>query len=233
MHISLIRCTIRSYILNVRNPDGRTVTLPDAFTVTNTAPAITAITPNSGFNSSIIPVHRNGSAFRNGVSVSLINGSTTRTGTITSRTVTKILSTFNLTGVPAGFYNLTILNIDGSSATKTKAFMVNSAGIYPTMTGFNPSSGLNTAALPFTVNGTNFRAKASVTITNGTITRTVAATPVTATQLKCQLPLTGLPIGRYKPVGNEHRRIVYHAGRHFYGQQPGPDPDICHPGIRV
>ena len=185
------------YNLTVRNPDGQNVTLTDAFTVTNSSPTITSITPTSGFNASSLSATIVGTAFRKGATVSLTNGSTILTGTITNRTTTKILCTFPLTGVRPGLYNLTVLNIDSSSATRLNAFTVNPSGFYPTISTVIPKSGENKAPLPVVITGTNFRKGATVTITNETTTKTVAGTLTGTTQIKCSLPLTGLPIGLY------------------------------------
>ena len=199
-----IRCTFPLngappwvYDLNIRNPDNRTTTVAQAFTVTNISPTITSITPSSAFNSSIIPVTIVGTAFRNGVTVSLTNGSMIILGTITNRTTTKLLCTFPLNGTPAGIYNLTALNIDGSSTTKANAFTVNPSGDYPVITEFNPGTGVNNASLPFTINGSGFRSGATITITNRSTTKTIAATSVRNDQIKCSLPLTGIAIGLY------------------------------------
>ena len=185
------------YNLTVRNPDGQNVTLTDAFTVTNATPTITSISPTSGFNASSLSATIVGTAFRNGATVSLTNGSTTLPGTITNRTTTKILCTFPLTGVRPGLYNLTVLNIDSSSATRSNAFTVNPSGTNPTIAGLSPVSGVNTAALPLTITGTNYRAGATVTITNGTTNKTVSGTLTGSTIIKCSLPLAGLPYGLY------------------------------------
>ena len=187
----------RLFTLNVMNPDRAMGVLSNAFQVTNTTPTVTSITPSTGFNSSTIPLTIAGTAFRNGVSISLTNGSTTLPGTITNRTTTKILCTIPLNGTPHGLYNLTILNIDGTSATKLNAFTVNPADKTPTIQNFTPESGVNTAAFPVIINGTYFRKGVTVTITKGNTTKTVPGTIVSATQLRCSLPLTALPIGLY------------------------------------
>ena len=204
LNATAIRCTFalsgappRVYNLTIRNPDGSNQTLPDAFTVTNASPTLSSITPATGYNSGPLPVTITGTAFRNGATVSLINGSITLPGTITNRTTTKIICTFPLSGVQTGSYNLTVLNIDGTSVTKKNAFTVQQSGTDPTISGFTPTSGVNTAALPITITGTNFRTGAAVTITNGTTNRTVAGTLTGSTTIKCSLPLTGLPIGMY------------------------------------
>ena len=185
------------YNITVRNPDGTTGTKPNAFTVTNSTPAISSITPSSGFNSGNLPVTIIGSAFRNGAIVSLFNNTTSIQGLITNRTTTRILATFPLNGTQARLYNLSVLNIDGSSVTKTDAFTVKPSGDYPVIGDFTPRTGVNNASLPFTINGSGFRTGATITITNGSVTKTVIATSVTTGQIKCSLPLTGLPIGLY------------------------------------
>ena len=188
---------IRIYDLNIRTPGGKTYTLKNAFTVTNASPTINTITPSSGFNTSSIQVTITGTAFRGGVSISLMNKTTIIPGIITNRTSTRILATFILTGTTPGTYNLNVLNSDGLSGTKQNAFSVLSPGSDPTITGFTPTSGVNTAALPFTINGLNFRTGATVTITNRTTTKTVTGTVSGNTSIKCSLPLSGLSFGIY------------------------------------
>ena len=185
------------YDMNIANPDGNTGTERNAFTVTNATPAITTITPSTGFNTGPLPVTITGTAFRNGATVTLVNNTTTILGSITNRTTTRILATFPLTGTTPGTYNLTVLNSDGLSGTKQNAFTVLSPGSDPTITGFTSILGVNTAALPITITGTNFRAGSVVTITNNMTSRTVTGTVTGTTIIKCSLPLTGLPIGQY------------------------------------
>ena len=185
------------YNLTVRNTDGSNVTRPNAFTVTNPTPTLTTITPVSGFNTSSIPVTISGTKFVTGCQVTLVNRSTTIPGTVSAFTATKFVGTFVLTGYPAGLYNLTVTNPGGPNATKLNAFTVTSPATDPAITNFTPATGVNTAALPFTINGTNFRTGATVTITNGTTNKTVAGTLTGTTKITCSLPLTGLPIGIY------------------------------------
>ena len=185
------------YHLTVTNPDGQSAIIPNAFTVTNATPAITSITPSSGYNSTNLQVTVTGTSFRSGVSVSLVNGSTILPGTVSSRTSSKIICTLPLNGTSPGKYNLSVLNSDGLSATKNNAFTVQQTGTDPTIASFSPISGVNTAALPFTITGANYRAGATVTITNGTTNRTAPGTLTGSTKVTCSLPLSGLPIGVY------------------------------------
>ena len=77
---TMVRCTFalagappRLYNLTLLNIDGATETLTNAFTITNASPTITSITPATGYNSSSIPVTIDGTAFRNGATVTLVN----------------------------------------------------------------------------------------------------------------------------------------------------------------
>lgn len=195
--LPLIGAPTRIFNLTIRNPDGQAFTLQNAFTITNATPTISSITPSSGFNSSTVPVIIGGTGYRSGVAVSLSNGNATISGTISNRTSTRILCTFPLNRTPDGIYNLTILNIDGSSITKPNAFTVKATGSWPTIDNLTPSSGVNTGALPVVINGTNFLTGATVTMSNNTVTKTVIPTSIISTQIKCSLPLAGLPIGSY------------------------------------
>ena len=183
--------------LSVRRPDGATATLQNAFTVTNSSQIITAITPSSGFNSRSIPVTITGTSFRNGATVSLVNRTTTITGIISNRTSTRILCTFPITGATAQAYNLTVTNIDGTTATKLNAFLVKQAGSTPTITTVTPTTGVNTATVSFIINGTNFQTGATVTLVNGTSTKTVTGGQITQNQTKCSFPLKDLPAALY------------------------------------
>ena len=198
----MIKCTlpltglpIGIYNVTVRNKDGSNVTRPDAFTVNNPAPIITALTPASGYNTGSLPVAVAGSKFVSGCQVSLVDNSTVIPGTITSFTATKFTGTFSLAAASPVLYNLTVTNPDGQNSTKS--FTVQPPGNEPTITSLTPTSGVNTATLPVTITGANYRAGATVTITNRTTTKTVAGVLAGNTTIKCSLPLTGLPFGLY------------------------------------
>ena len=169
----------------------------DGFTVSNPSPTITAVLPVSGYIPGPVAVTITGSKFVSGLGVSLVNESLSIPGKVSGFTSTKFTGTFDLAGADPGRYNLTVTNPGGPNATKPNAFTVNSPSDNPTITNCSPASGVNIAAQPFVVNGTNFRAGATVTISNGSATKTVPATPVTGYQIKCSLPLTGLSIGLY------------------------------------
>ena len=144
-----------------------------------------------------------GTKFVAGIEVTLFNGSTTLTvaANPSTLTATKCVGTFNLSILPAGTYNVKVTNPGPGTpnATKTNGFTLRAPSTDPTITSFTPTSGPNTAPLSsFTVTGTYFRAGATITIANGSTTKTVAGTMSNGgTTLKGTLPLKDLPIGNY------------------------------------
>ena len=128
-----IRCTFpltgaptRIYKLVIRKTDGNSGVYENAITVTNATPTISSVSPRSAFNSGTQALTITGTAFRAGATVSLVNQTTTIPGSITNRTTTQILCNFLLNGSSPGLYNLTVLNIDGLSATKKNIFTIKS-----------------------------------------------------------------------------------------------------------
>ena len=199
-----IKCTfpltglpIGLYNLSVRNSDGSNGTGLEVFTVLNPTPTITSFTPVSGYNNSPVSVTINGKNYVSGCTVSLINQSSTIPGIITSFATTKIVSTFSLPGFEALLYNVTVINPGGPNATVLNGFNVIAPTSDPVLTNFSPVTGPNTGSLPFIINGSNFRPSATVTITNGSTTKIITPTSVSPIQIRCTLPLTGLPIGVY------------------------------------
>ena len=213
---------IRTYNLNVRNPDGTMKTKQNAFSVTNASPTIISISPVSGFNTSVLSVTITGTAFRNGVTASLVNNTTTLDATIINRTITQIICSLPLGSARPGIYNLTIQNIDGTSVTRNNAFTVLSPGNDPTVTSITPSSGTNTATLPVTIIGTNYRTGATVTITNGSTVKSVPGMVTGGTKISCSLPLTSLPIGLYNlTIRNTDGSYIVHPDA-FQVKNPTP-----------
>ena len=118
-------------------------------------------------------------------------------GTVSGFTATKFTGTFNLIGSPAGLYNLTVTNPGGTNSTRSKIYTVRASGTDPIIGTFTPTTGVNTAAIPFMINGTDFRTGATVTITNGTTSKTALRTLAGTTKITCSLPLTGIQIEVY------------------------------------
>ena len=185
------------YTVTVKNTDGSGNTSQDTFAVVNPVPAITTVLPASAYNTAPAAVTISGTNFVSGLEVSLVNRSTIIQGVVSGRTQTKCTGTFNLTGQPAGIYNMTLVNPGGPNTTRMNAFTVLTPVSDPMIINFSPQSGPNTVTIPLTINGTNFRTGAAVTITNGSTSKTVTGTLTGQTKIVCNLPLTGMPLGLY------------------------------------
>lgn len=183
------------YNLTVRNTDGSNVTRMNGFLIKNPFPIITSISPASGFTNHVVSVSITGSRFVTGLELALVNNNCSIPGSVSGFTTSKFTGTFNLSGAANGTYNLTITNPGGQNATKP--FLVNGLGNLPIVDNITPTSGINTAPLPVTITGTNFRTGAMVTITNTTTIRTMPGIVTGNTKISCSLPITGLPYGLY------------------------------------
>ena len=189
---------IGEYSVIVTNSDGSSAESPQNLTVLNPIPGITTITPNSAFNTSAVTVTVSGSIFVNGLNAVLINGSTTISGTPTVISNTKFTATFDLSSNPSGIYDLKVANPGDRNYTKSKMFTVRDPSTAPVINGLSPTFGVNNAPLAITITGSYFRVGATITITNGSTTKTVAgAMSNGGSTLKGTLPLKDLPIGQY------------------------------------
>ncbi|MBN3033690.1 MAG: hypothetical protein JW873_06310 [Candidatus Saganbacteria bacterium] len=121
--------------VTVTNSDGRSGTLPSAFTVNHPAPAVTAITPPSGVNDTAVNItDLAGTGFRAGAAVRL-----TQTGqpdiiatAVNVAAPTRITCSFDLTGKALGQWDVVVTNNDGQSGTLSGGFKIEAATIYAT-----------------------------------------------------------------------------------------------------
>ena len=116
------------------------------------------------------------------------------------------LSAVARAGLPAGQYDLIVVNPDGSYGIKKVAFTVTTAAAPPpVITSIAPSSFVTGAATPTTINGSGFRAGATLTVscqdaaglpvlggmgTAGSITATTISATVTTAGLLCIVRVT-------------------------------------------
>lgn len=201
-----IRCTLPLtglshglYNLTVTNTDGSPATSQTPLEVMNPAPAITALSQVTGYNTKTIRIVITGSDFVSGCTVALINGSSAIPGIIYSFKATKFTGIFNLSGFPTGSYNLTVSNPSDANGTKVNAFTVMNPGTAAVITSINPASGFNTGDLPVTIMGYNFRTP-KVFLNQGVLLKLAKNTTgkkPTATTLSVTLPLKGVPGGLY------------------------------------
>lgn len=136
--------------LTVTNPDGRSGSLPSAFTITFAAPTVTSITPVSGTNNGTVNITAlAGTNFRTGAVVRLTqSGQADIVATaVAVASAANITCTFDLTGKASGQWDVVVTNSDGQAGTLAAGFKVETptvSVIKPVVSSanpFNPSLG--------------------------------------------------------------------------------------------
>jgi len=114
------------YNVIVNNPDGQSGTLVGGFTVGESAPLITSITPITGIYNETVPLIITGQYFTDPAKVEVSKGSDLKICQITSNAATKILCNLEILSGPSGEWNITVINIaDEQSAIWNHPFKVN------------------------------------------------------------------------------------------------------------
>ena len=165
----------------VSNTDGQSATLTQGFTytaVSNPAPTVTAISPNSGSTSGGTLVSITGTGFLAGATVSL--GGTTAMG-VTVVSSTSITATTTAHG--AGAVDVVVTNSDSQSGTLPQGFTYTAvSNPAPTVTAISPNSGPVSGGTAVTITGTGFAAGQTVILggTPATGVTVVSSTSITA-----------------------------------------------------
>jgi len=106
-----------SYNLIVTNPDGQSDTKVGAFTLGDSPPVISGVSPRQGALNNTVSLTINGQNFKEGVKVTIVKSSTEIVcNSPVSTDSTKILCTLDLglsNGAGVGDWDVTVLNIDG------------------------------------------------------------------------------------------------------------------------
>jgi hypothetical protein len=137
------------YAVEVTNPDGHAGTLANALTVVP-PPSISSINPSSGAQGSLVDVTIMGLAFRAGVTVTLDAVPKVTATNVTVVSPTTITATFDLTGVAAGIYDVTVTNPEGCTFTLAQAFTVFVPKVID-VTGIDPPFGCTCAPTTVTI----------------------------------------------------------------------------------
>ncbi len=156
--------------VTVTNPDGKTGTRANAFTVSSPAPTITSSTPSSGVLGTTVAItNLAGTYFQPGATVTYWRGTTTiPLGSVAVPSRTQITGSLAIpAGAPTGSYNVTIVNTDGKSVTRTGRFTVYALPP-PTISGISPGTGARGTSVPVVITGTYIVAGARVRLYNGT-----------------------------------------------------------------
>ncbi len=136
--------------VTVTNTDGRSGTLPSAFSITSLGPVISSITPNKGFNNAVINItNLAGNNFNTGAAVKLSKaGQSDIAGTgVVVESAVKITCSFDLLNKATGLWDVVVTNPDTQYGTLTQGFAVESPSLAATVpirsekNPFNPFTG--------------------------------------------------------------------------------------------
>lgn len=184
----------------VTNTDGQHGVLPGGFFITYPeAPHPTVIDPATGENTGPVGVDVQGTGFQPNATVRLTMGGQNITGTGTFVNPPNHIATgFDLTGAPAGIWDLVVTNDDGQSGTLAGAFNITNPP--PFITGVSPSTGVNTA--PFTISnisGSGFLPGAQVKLVRTGFPDIIAnpVTVVSPNQINATVDITGQAWGAW------------------------------------
>jgi trimeric autotransporter adhesin len=152
--------------VTVTNGDGGVGRLASAFTV-RAAPTVTAMTPTSAdIGATNYNVAITGSGFVSGAIASLGPNVTVKSTTVNS--ATKVTATITIpAGASTGPTNVTVTNLDGSSAIGAGLFTVNGAPTITSPSTAQPQIVTHSTKATFSITGTNFESSAKVTISGG------------------------------------------------------------------
>jgi hypothetical protein len=140
--------------------DGWTTTGTGAFTYV--APlTISSITPSNGYNTSPVSITSLAGTGFSTTTVPVVvlrkSGSSNITATGVSATATSIAGTFEVTGIPAGTWDVIVTNPDGQSATLANGFEIKSTTAAVTISGITPANGVTNNTISITeLAGTGF-----------------------------------------------------------------------------
>jgi Tol biopolymer transport system component len=121
-----------TYDLVITNPNGKSATLPRAFTVLARDPALTQVIPNTGLNDQDTAITLFGQNFADGVKLDLGN-----TRLATTRVNGTTLQAVVPAGLSSGSYDLTATNPDNAQATLIDAYTVLDDSSNNDLTGYS------------------------------------------------------------------------------------------------
>ncbi|MDD4781988.1 MAG: fibrinogen-like YCDxxxxGGGW domain-containing protein, partial [Tissierellia bacterium] len=126
LDFDLSLASLGTYSVKLINPDQRSFTLENVFTINDASPIITQITPLQGTNDNILNIQIIGSNFDQDLKVRLLkSGEKNIDCEILEVTDTNISCNFDLTGKAKGSWNIEIINPSSLATKLDNAFTVN------------------------------------------------------------------------------------------------------------
>jgi PKD repeat protein len=209
----------------VTNDDGQeSFGIPVFFTVTNPAPTLITVVPDTGLNNGPVAItNLSGTNFLPGAAVTFSRAGEADIGAspVNVETSGRISCTVDLSGAAAGLWNVSVVNTDGQEAVLPDAFTV--AYPPPSLTGIMPGSGIIGETLPGSIEGASFLPGCVANLTMmGEPDIPLPVTNTTPTALGCSINLSGAAPGLWNlVVENPDGQAVtlYNA---FIAQYPAP-----------
>lgn len=214
----------------VTNTDGQSATLVNGFTITTPVaqpPTVTAITPDSGANDGPVEITElSGSGFQSGAVAKLTRQGQPDIVAADTNVIstTRITCTFDLTGKPAGLWNVVVVNADSLAGSLANGFRIDNPLVPPpTVAGMWPKSRANTGVLVVDdLAGSGFQEGAVVAIYRPKVSGAPAMQPGQA----ADAALAALPIGDVDEYILATDVVVVSATRitcrlDIYGATPG------------
>jgi hypothetical protein len=202
--------------VQVTNPDAQSATRANAFTYTNPAPTVTALSPTSGPTAGGTVVTVTGTNF--------LSGATVRVGGALATGVTFVSATQVRATTPAGaagVVSVQVTNPDAQSATLASAFTYSNAAL--AITGVSPASGPIAGGTLITITGSGFVQGAGAVVRVGGVVAT-NLTYVSITTLRARTP-AGTVGAKAVQVTNPNGQSVTRGSGFIYTNPSANDTD--------
>jgi len=195
---------------------------------------VTAVSPSEVTNDAPITVSITGNGFHTGATAML-----TRTAvlsipaqTVSGVSSTTITCTFDISGAATGYWNVSVANPDGTTATLPDGFFIYEPGHHPpVVSGISPAQGVVSQVLGITIEGAYFTRVVSGSITVvPTVTLLQAderiygshVTYLSTSTLTCTLDLTAAPTGTWDVMVTNPDGLTGTLPAAFLVQPPSP-----------
>jgi outer membrane protein OmpA-like peptidoglycan-associated protein len=192
--------------LIIHNKLIKSATLKEGFMITAPAPRVKMIAPERAYNSTTVKVEINGSSFKPGAEVMLINKQMNiGAANVTVVSDSLITCELNLNGAALGVYDVKVFNGDGAFGTLANGFIVEDLPkpvikvVKPVIEGIDPNKGFNNGMILTRISGSNFEPGSTVKLSrNGQSEIPGLNIKVSdSTQISCFFDIDGKPEGQY------------------------------------
>lgn len=183
--------------VTVTNPDTKTSNTNITFTIMGAQPTVTSVSPTQNNIGVSTQFTVNGGYFNNGCKVILKKTGETDvvidTSWISANQI-KFVST--LSGMAEGLWEVHVRNLDNQVSANT-AVTIRANPPLPNISAISPQSSERSSTIAMTITGSNFRAGATVTMSNGTETINGTGVVITTTQITCNFDMSTRTAGNW------------------------------------